>query len=383
MANFRFDLCRLPRAAEVLRQEVREFLAATLAEYPPSRRAYTWTGWDAEFSRKVGERGWLGMTWPKQYGGQQRSALERYVMLEEMLTAGAPVAAHWVGDRQSGPLLLRYGTEEQRRNILPRICRGEIYFCIGMSEPDSGSDLASIRSRAVRSGDGWVVNGTKVWTTGAFACDFMIALLRTTVVPDQKHQGLSQFLIPLRTKGITVRPIRDLAGNEHFCEVTFEDALIPGDSLVGEEGNGWHQVMAELAYERSGPERYLSCYPLLTELIGALALEPGARECDGIGRQVAHLATLRAMSISVAGLLDAGANPALEAAVLKDVGGVFEQDLPGVAQALCHSEPRADAGASEYQQVLAHLTQNAPSFSLRGGTREILRGIIARGLGLR
>lgn len=383
MAKFRFDLCRLPDAAERLRDEVRDFLRQTLGDYPPERRAYTWTGWDSDFSRKVGERGWLGMTWPKQYGGHERSALERYVVLEEMLTAGAPVAAHWVGDRQSGPLLLHYGTEEQRQKILPRICRGEIAFCIGMSEPDSGSDLASIRSRAVRESGGWRLNGTKVWTTGAYACDYMIALFRTTVVANQKHQGLSQFLLPLRTEGISVRPIRDLAGSEHFCEVTFEDALVPEDALVGQEGNGWNQVMAELAYERSGPERYLSCYPLLVELIGQLAPTAADREHEIIGRQTAHLATLRAMSISVAGLLEKGANPALEASVLKDIGGVFEQDLPGVAQAATPVEPRTDVGATQYQKVLAHLMQTAPSFSLRGGTREILRGIIARGLGLR
>lgn len=383
MANFRFDLCRLPAVAEDLRAEVRDFLRDTLGNYPPAKRAYTWTGWDASFSRKVGERGWLGMTWPKAYGGHERSAFERYVVLEEMLTFGAPVAAHWVGDRQSGPLLLRYGTEAQRQKILPGVCRGENYFCIGMSEPDSGSDLASIRSRAVREGDAWRLNGTKVWTTGAYACDYMIALFRTTVVPDKKHEGLSQFLLPLKTPGITVRPIRDLSGNEHFCEVTFEDAVVPSDALVGTEGNGWHQVMAELAYERSGPERYLSCYPLFVELMKEVGASAGAREHEGIGRQLAHLATLRAMSISVAGLLDAGANPALEASLLKDVGGVFEQDLPGIAQVLCEQEPRHDEGASDYQRVLAHLTQNAPSFSLRGGTREVLRGIIARGLGLR
>jgi alkylation response protein AidB-like acyl-CoA dehydrogenase len=192
----------------------------------------------------------------------------------------------------------------------------------------------------------------------------------------------------LRTPGITVRPIRDLAGNEHFGEVTFEDAVIPDDALVGREGDGWAQVMAELAFERSGPERYLSCHPLLTELVEVLEPAPG-RDAPGrdahvaVGRQVAHLATLRAMSISVAGLLEAGANPALEAALVKDVGGVFEQNLPGVAQALVDREPRTDAGAGPFESVLAELTQNAPSFSLRGGTREILRGIIARGLGLR
>jgi len=383
MSRFRFEPCVLPPEAEILRAEVRDFLQRELAGYPPAKRAFTWTGWDPEFSRKVAARGWIGMTWPKAYGGAARSFLERYVVIEEMLAYGAPVAAHWIGDRQSGPLLLKFGTEAQRQAILPGICAGGNFFCIGMSEPDSGSDLASIRSRATKAGDGWLLNGTKVWTTGAFGCDYMIALFRTAVVAESKHAGLTQFLVPLRTPGITIRPIRDLAGNEHFCEVNFEDALIPDDALVGVEGDGWRQVMAELAYERSGPERYLSSYPLLVELVRRSAGERDRGRDVAIGRQIAHLATLRTMATSVAGLLQAGADPALEASVMKDIGAVFEQDLPGVAQELVDDEPRADAEATDFQRVLAHLTQNAPSFSLRGGTREILRGIIARGLGLR
>jgi len=383
MARFRFDLCRLPPAAETLRREVRAFLAEHLAGHPRRLRAYTWTGWDEGFTRRVAERGWIGLTWPSRYGGGGRSAFERYVVCEEMLAAGAPVAAHWVGDRQSGPLLLRFGTEAQRQAILPRVCRGEIFFCIGMSEPDSGSDLASIRSRAERVAGGWRLRGTKVWTTGAQHCHYMVALFRTAPPQAERHAGLSQFLVPLRTPGITVRPIRDLAGNEHFGEVTFEDAVVPEDALVGREGDGWGQVMAELAYERSGPERYLSCHPLLTELVEVLERDHDRHARIAVGRQVAHLATLRAMSISVAGLLEAGENPALEAALVKDVGGVFEQRLPGVAQGLVDREPRTDEEAAPFESVLAELTQNAPSFSLRGGTREILRGIIARGLGLR
>ena len=179
-----------------------------------------------------------------------------------------------------------------------------------------------------------------------------------------------------------MRPIRDLAGNDHFCEVTFTDAVIPEDSLIGAEGGGWAQVMAELAYERSGPERYLSCHPLLTELIREVSKDPGERAAATVGRLVAHLATLRQMSLSVALMLQAGENPNLEAAVVKDVGTTFEQEVPEVVHALLGVEPTIDTG-SDLQQVLGFLMQRAPSFSLRGGTREILRGIIARGLGLR
>lgn len=383
MDRFRFAPVRLPPAAEALRAEVRAFLAAELAAHPARRRAYTWMAWDAAFTRKVAARGWIGLTWPARYGGGERSAFERHVVLEEMLAAGAPVAAHWIGDRQSGPLLLRYGTEAQRAAILPRICRGEAYFCIGMSEPDAGSDLAAIRTRAVRAGDGWRITGTKVWTTGAQHAEFMIALVRTAPAGADRHAGLSQFLIPLAGPGITIRPIRDLAGNEHFCEVVFDEAPVGADALVGREGEGWAQVMAELAYERSGPERYLSCHPLLTELVRAVGETEDPGTLAALGRAVASLATLRAMSASVAGLLQSGEHPALEAAVVKDVGGAYEQGLPVVAQALTGVEPTVDGSGDDFAQVLGELTLNAPAFSLRGGTREILRGIIARGLGLR
>src|SRR3989454_407765 len=382
MATFHFELLDLPREAEALRSEVREFLRETLRDRAPHTRARSWGGFDREFSRKVGARGWIGLTWPRKYGGHERSALDRYVVLEEMLAAGAPVSAHWVADRQSGPLLLRFGTEEQRERFLPRIARGELAFAIGMSEPDSGSDLASIRTRAEKVGGGYKVNGTKVWTSNAHLSDYMIALFRTRVVPDKKHEGLSQFLVDTRSPGISIRPIIDLSGAHHFNEVVFQDAFVPEDMRVGEEDAGWKQVTTELAFERSGPERYLSSLALILELIREAGKDPGERAAAVVGRLVAHLATLRQMSLSVATMLEAGENPNLEAAVVKDVGTTFEQEIPEIVHALLGVEPTIDSG-SDLQQVLGFLVQRAPSFSLRGGTREILRGIIARGLGLR
>jgi alkylation response protein AidB-like acyl-CoA dehydrogenase len=322
------------------------------------------------------------MMWPKKHGGHERSALDRYVVLEEMLAAGAPVSAHWIADRQSGPLLLRFGTEEQRERFLPRIARGELAFAIGMSEPDSGSDLASIRTRAEKVSGGYKVNGTKVWTSNAHLSDYMIALLRTRVVPDKKHEGLSQFLVDTKTPGINIRPIYDLSGAHHFNEVVFQDAFVPDNMRVGEEGAGWKQVTTELAFERSGPERYLSSIQLLIETIREVGKEPGERAAVTIGRLVAHLVTLRQMSLSVAGMLEAGQNPNLEAAVVKDVGTNFEQEIPETIHALLGVEPRLASG-SPFERTLGYLVENAPSFSLRGGTREVLRGIIARGLGLR
>ncbi len=383
MLPFRFDLCDLPGETEGLRQEIRAFLAEELPSIPKVTRAQTWSGSDQAFSRKMGAKGWIGMTWPKKYGGHERSFFDRYVMLEEMLAAGAPVGAHWIGDRQSGPLLLRFGTEEQRQKILPRVAEGECYFCIGMSEPDSGSDLAATRTRADKVDGGYVVNGTKLWTSGAHMAHYMIALFRTDFAPEAKHSGLTQFLVDLKsTDGITIRPIKDLAGNAHFNEVVFEDAFVPDNMLVGSPGSGWAQVTAELAFERSGPERYLSSFLLMVEMIRELEKSGGSEGAEVIGRLVAHLVTLRQMSLSVAGMLEKGENPALEASVVKDLGAIFEQDMPVRAHDLLGLEPMIGDG-SDYEQVLGYLTQTVPSFSLRGGTREILRGIIARGLGLR
>jgi alkylation response protein AidB-like acyl-CoA dehydrogenase len=379
MPGLRFDLRDTPPEAPALRAELRAFLAEAGRDWSPRVRAYSWMGFDREFSREVGKRGWIGMTWPAAYGGGERTAMERYVVLEEMLAAGAPVGAHWIGDRQSGPLILRLGTEEQRREFIPRIVAGELAFAIGLSEPDSGSDLASLRTKAERVPGGWRINGRKVWTTNAHRCDFMIALLRTSPAPDPKgkHQGLSQFLVDLRASGISIRPILDLAGEEGFNEITFDDVFVPDSLLVGKEGAGWEQATSELAFERAGPERYLSSLPLLTAALDDLRDEPAAPEA--VGRLLARAGTLRQMSLAVAGMLQEGITPAREAALVKDAGNDFEQALPERLRDLL--DPIRTPPA--VQEMLADMTMVARSYSLRGGTREILRGIIARQLGLR
>jgi len=376
-----FKYIRIPPEAEALRAEVRAFLAEALKDYPAVRRADSWMGFDAEFSRRLGARGWIGMALPKRYGGGEASPFARYVVIEELLAAGAPVSAHWFADRQSAPQILRYGTDVQKERHLPAICRGEQFFCIGMSEPNSGSDLASIKTHARREGDKWVINGQKVWTTNAHRSHYMIALVRTSE-NSKRQEGLSQFIIDLTLPGITIRPIRDLTGAEHFNEVFFDELVLDADALIGTEGQGWAQVTAELAFERSGPERFLSSIALLHALIDTVGRSPDALQAKEIGRLAARLVTLRNMSLAVTARLAAGKDPAWEASVVKDFGSVFEQEIPEIAQLLCEFAPTFQGG-SDYSRVLAYLTQMAPSFSLRGGTREILRGIIARGLGLR
>jgi alkylation response protein AidB-like acyl-CoA dehydrogenase len=381
MQAFAFAPVELAARIPGFRAEVREFLDRALAGTSAVKRAHSWAAFDADFSRKLASRGWIGMTWPKAYGGQERSAIERYVLLEELLAAGAPVGAHWIADRQSGPLLLRYGTEEQRCHYLPRIARGEMYFCIGMSEPGAGSDLAAVRTRAVKTGDGWRISGQKIWTTHAHRAHVMIALVRTAESA-KRHEGLSQFLVDLSSPGVTVRPIVDLLGETHFNEVFLDDVRVGEDKLVGLEGEGWRQVTSELALERSGPERYLSSFQLFVELLRIAGRDPEEPVRGAIGRIAAELWTLRQMSLSVAGELAAGKDPAVEAAIVKDLGNAFEQELPRTVQAIAD----AAIGLEDEQgfaETLAFLLQASPAFSLRGGTREILRGIIARGLGLR
>ncbi|MEL0251729.1 MAG: acyl-CoA dehydrogenase family protein [Novosphingobium sp.] len=375
-------LARLPAEDEALRPAIRAFIEKHIAGIPMDRRARSWQGFSAEFSRALGEAGFLGLTLPKEYGGQGKGAFARFVVVEELLTAGAPVAAHWIADRQSAPLLLNFGTEAQRRKHIPGICRGEQLFCIGMSEPGSGSDLASVRTRAERTDKGWVVNGQKIWTTNAMHSDYMIALVRTSGTSADRQGGLSQLIIDLKAPGVTIRPIVDLTGDAHFAEVFFENVELGEDALVGQEGEGWKQVVAELAFERSGPERIYSSAVLLDAWIRHLRAV-GRSDCAAlVGRLTAELATLRAMSIACTARLVAGESPVVEASIVKDRGTSFEQELPvaiGDDLAAHPDEPVSD----EPYRTLLYVTQIAPSFSLRGGTREILRGIIARGMGLR
>ena len=379
MSALRINPCTLPPACEALRTEVREFLATALTNYPAAKRVRNWTGASPAFSAQLGARGWIGMTWPRRYGGQERSPLERYVVMEELLAAGAPVAAHWIAERQSAGLLMRLSPELLAPQIVPGIARGETYFCIGMSEPDTGSDLASVRTRATRSDAGWVVNGRKVWTSGAHRAHWMIALVRTGTQGETRQAGLSQMLINLQSPGIGVRPIQNLLGEHDFNEVTLDDVVVPHDHLLGAEGDGWAQVTAELAFERSGPERYLSSTQLLLEMLDhADAHDP--RQAVALGRVVAHYATLRQMSMGVSGMLARGENPALAAAMVKDQGALVEQALPELAHDLYGGTA---APGSALAHAMSYTSRAAPAFSLRGGTREILRGIIAKGLGLR
>jgi alkylation response protein AidB-like acyl-CoA dehydrogenase len=378
----------LPPQTETLRTEVREFLAKKRAHGGFVPHCDVWlSGWDERFSRELGGRGWLGMTLPVEYGGHGRSTLERYVVTEELLAAGAPVAAHWIADRQIGPSLLRFGTEWQKQRYLPRIAAGECYFGIGMSEPDSGSDLASVRTRATRAEGGWRVSGTKVWTSGAHHAHAFFALARSAPLDEsRRHAGLSQFIVELDSPGVDVRPIRLLTGAHHFNEVVLDDVFVPDELVLGEVGAGWHQVTSELAFERSGPERFLSTFPLLVALVAELsrtgADRLGAAGLRELGSLVARVWTLRRLSIGIAASLGAGVAADVPAALVKDLGTRFENEVIDAARLLVDLPPDSGAEAG-FARLLAEAVLHAPGFTLRGGTNEILRGVVARGMGLR
>ena len=379
----RLELPTLPPAADELRREVRSFIAEQRADgrLPPPTKVGL--GFSAEMTQRIAARGWIGITWPSQYGGQARSALERYVITEELLAAAVPVGAHWVADRQSGPVLLKFGSEEQKRDYLPRIAAGQCFFCIGMSEPQSGSDLASLRMRAERIDGGWKLNGHKIWTTNAHRAHYIIVLARSSPAESSRHAGLTQFIVDLKSTGVTVNPIVSMPGEHDFNEVLLTDVVVADSAMIGKEGNGWNQVSAELAYERSGPERWLSSFRLLSELIDALDQQARPASLEELGRLLSHLLSLRQLSLSVASMIERGLTPNVEAAIVKDLGTKFEQEVVRVVRDIVSVEHLTCHGREErLRKLLVHAQLWAPAFTIRGGTNEILRGIIAKGIGL-
>ena len=373
-----------PELAE-LRGSLRDFLATDRARFGWEPQVDAWlSSWDEEFSARLGDAGFLGLTIPEQYGGRGLGHLHRYVVTEELLASGAPVAAHWIADRQVGPGLLSYGTEEQRQRILPRIAAGRYFSAIGMSEPQAGSDLAAAAARATRTDGGWVLSGTKVWTSGAHLSHQIVVLARTSPLdPQRRHAGFSQFIVPTDSPGIDISPIVLMSGEHHFNEVTFNEVFIDDTNLLGREGDGWRQVTAELSFERSGPERILTTAPLLTAVLRVLAAhEVDDHTAAAVGSLVARLISLRQLSVSVARALADGQSPVNEAALVKDLGTRFEQESVDLAADLlsyAESGPARDHVAAMVDIARVH----APLFTLRGGTNEVLRGMVARGMGLR
>ena len=366
---------RPPDGSAALRGEVRAFLAEQPFEVQCDAWGSAWGG-SPEFSRALARRGWIGMTWPPEYGGGGRSALERWVVTEEVLAAGAPVSAHWVVDRQTGPALLRFGTEEQRQRLLPAMARAEVSFAIGMSEEGAGSDLAAVSTRAERTEGGWLVHGVKKWTGGAHRGDYFVVLCRTSPLGDDRHEGLSQLIVDLRADGLSMRPINLMHGIHQWNEVTLDGVFVPDEMVLGEVGSGWTQVVSELAYERSGPERVLSTFPLLSAFAAVVDADGDPRAVSALGSLVARLVALRRLSLAVANALDEGNAPDVQAALVKDLGTTYERD---VVEAVRAARPFV-RGDERLDALLEQALLSTPGFTLRGGTTEILRTIVARAL---
>ncbi len=380
---FQLPTVQFTQEQEQFRLDVRTFLQDELAKGTFTPKCDSWlSGDDPEFSKLIGQKGWIGLTWPKQYGGQERSTIDRYILTEEFLAVGAPVAAHWFADRQTGPLLLRYGTEEQREYFFPKIVKGECYFGIGLSEPNSGSDLASVSTRAEKVEGGWIVNGQKIWTSNAHLCHYMVTLVRTSPFDGKsKHAGLSQLIVDLHAEGITIVPIKFLTGEHHYNEVFFDNVFVPDSMVVGEIGNGWAQGLAELAFERSGPERILSTFPLIDELIQELKRQNNLEGLQQASKIVARLWGLRNLSIGVAQLLESGNGDdvSIPAALVKALGTKFEQSIPEITRLIIQTYPTLDAHR-KIDRFMAESILHAPGFTIRGGTSEVLYGVVAKGV---
>jgi Acyl-CoA dehydrogenase, N-terminal domain/Acyl-CoA dehydrogenase, middle domain/Acyl-CoA dehydrogenase, C-terminal domain len=361
-----------------LRLQVRRFLNDEIdsASFVPEADAWM-SGIDTAFSRRLAARGWVGMTVPVEHGGHGRTALERFVVTEELLSAGAPVAAHWIADRQIAPSILRNGSAAQKSAYLPGIVAGQRFFAIGMSEPDAGSDLAAVRTSAVESHGGWRLSGTKLWTSAAHVATNLVVLARSGASSD-RHVGLSQFIVDLPHADVHVRPIITIDGGHHFNEVVFDDAQVPETSLLGSRGDGWRQVTDELAHERSGPERVLSTLPLLIAWSKSIDHHENPFAGVELGRLVGRMAVLRELSLSVAERLHLGENPTVEAALVKDIGTTFEGEIVDAIRRHAAREP--DTTEKGFSRLLAKALLRTPAFTLRGGTSEILRSVIAKGL---
>jgi alkylation response protein AidB-like acyl-CoA dehydrogenase len=240
-----------------LRVEAARVAADAVARFGRSNDSWI-NGYSKEFSKELAGHGWIGMTWPDNpYSGPARPAIDRLIVGEEMIKAGAPIAASWFADRQMGPALLAYGTSDQQAAFLPGIVAGETTWCIGMSEPNAGSDLASLKTTAERQGDEFVINGQKIWTSFGAVADYCYLICRTST-EGPPHAGISEVIVPMDTPGIEVRPIKDMTTNRHFSEVFFTDVRVPVVNLVGQEGGAFKQTMRQLEHERGGIDRLVS-----------------------------------------------------------------------------------------------------------------------------
>jgi alkylation response protein AidB-like acyl-CoA dehydrogenase len=374
-----FEPVTLTQTERQLMLDVRRFARA--APFAPSAQSPTRGGFDRDFSEELARHGWVGMTIPARYGGSERSGVERCLVVSELLAAGAPLGAHWTADRQTAPSLLRNGPQALRTELLPRIAAGRCLMAGGFSEPDAGSDLASVRTRARKVPGGWRISGRKIWTTDADRADYFEILCRTSDGGGRKHEGLSLIIVPAGVPGLTALPIEGMDGERHFNEVVIDDVFAPDDWLVGEEGTGWRQLTDELALERSGPERYLSTFPLLESFAASRHGTDAPEESfELIGRVISQQIGLRLMSLSIARTVDQGGSPVAEAAMAKDLGTELEQLLVDELWHYRYEQIKPGPAADRFREFLDINRLRSPVFTTAGGTNEVLRLLVGRQL---
>jgi alkylation response protein AidB-like acyl-CoA dehydrogenase len=370
-----------------LRGEVREFLEGEMKQglWQPTCDAWI-MAYDPEFTKRVAAKGWIGLTWPEEYGGHGRSFIDRLIVTEEMLRYGAPAACHWFADRQIGGAIVHYGTDEQKKEILPKILKGEAYVGLGMSEPEAGSDLASLKTRAVEDGDDYIIDGQKVWTSGGSHMN-MIYLVARTDSEVAKHKGISEFLFETSLPGITVRPIEDITGGVHFNEVFFDSVRVSKNALIPEKNRGFYQVVNQLDYERSGMERLMANYPLFEALMQyvketkrngrPLAEDPIIR--SRVAQLKIELEIGRLHMYRVAAVMDEGRAPNWESSMSKAYGTAFEQRLAGAAIDIAglYGQLNPDSKWVPMHGMAYHSYLSSKGYSLQAGSSEVLKNILA------
>lgn len=380
---------------ESFRNDIREFLRNELESGSFEPKPNSWAeGFSKEFSQKMSKKRWIGLTWPKEYGGQGRGYVDRLILVEEMLKAQAPIAFHFMADRQVGPALIHFGSDELKGEFLPKIINGEISFCLCFSEPNAGSDMVAVKTTAVEEGDSYVLNGQKVWTTNAHQADFCWVLAKTNLDKSwAKHKSLSEFIVDMKTPGITVRPIINMAGIHSFNEVFFENVRVPQNRLVGKKDRGFYQIMEQMVYERAGIERLMQNHAVkecLVHYVKSTQRNGNTLSADPIIRNA--IATLeiefnvgRLLCYYVAWIIDQGKSPNYEAAVCKAFCTKYEQKLSDIATQVMglYGQLLPGSKCAPFNGVVSESYLWSPSYTLQGGTVEILKNIIAlRGLNL-
>jgi len=375
------------------RQEVREFLESEIAQGTFQPKCDAWIqGYSPEFTKKVSKKGWIGLTWPVEYGGQGKSHIDRLILTEEMLRYGAPAACHWFADRQIGGAVLRYGTEEQKKWILPKIIAGEAYVGLGLSEPEAGSDLASLRTKATAEGNEYIIDGQKMWTSCGMFMNHIYMVARTDPSAPQ-HRGISEFILETNRPGITITPTIDITGSTAWAEVFFDNVRIPATSLIGEKNRGFYQVVNQLDYERAGMERLMGNYPLF-DAIMKFAKETkrhGKPICEDplIRQKLAQLQIEfevgRLMIYKVIAVMEGGHAPNVEAAKAKAYCTSCERKLASATMDILgmYGQLWAESKYAPIAGLGSHSYLASTGYSLQAGTSEVLRNVIAaRGLGL-